>query len=207
VIFTLTFTCRYYSTSRDYAVILNDPYDLAAILTTFESDFNHVAITPPTGTDLVWSPTNARTGITGVINGATKTLLIEEEEMADSGLQAALVQALGRGVAVTLVVENESNSYTSALTALKAAGAKIAVYTSSTGYYIHAKVVLADYGTGGARVFIGSENFSRASLDRNRELGLLFADPAVMAAIHATLSADFAGGEATARGNRGWLSR
>ena len=194
VIFTLNLTGRYYSTSRDYAVIQNDPYDIAAILTTFEADFNSVAITPPTGTNLVWSPTNARAGIQAVIDGAKKTLLIEEEEMADSGLQSALLSALNRGVAVTMVVENESNSYTTALTALKAAGAKIAVYTSSTGYYIHAKVVLADYGTATAVLQLGSENFSSNSLNNNRELGLVFQDPGCMAGVQSAATADFNGG-------------
>ena len=55
---------------------------------------------------------------------------------------------------------------------LQDAGVSVALYPASAPLYIHAKVVLADYGTAGARVFIGSENFSRASLTRNRELGL-----------------------------------
>jgi hypothetical protein len=36
----------------------------------------------------------------------------------------------------------------------------ITYYSSSTGFYIHGKVVEADYGTGHARMFVGSENFS-----------------------------------------------
>jgi len=93
------------------------------------------------------------------------------------------------------VCMTDRGSYRRELDRLRAAGAQLALYPASAALYIHAKVVLADYGTVGARVFIGSENFSRASLTRNRELGLIISDPGVMAAINTTLSADFAGGQ------------
>lgn len=195
-VLTLNLTGRYYATSRDYAVIQNDPYDIAAILTTFEADFNAAAVTPPTGTDLVWSPTNSRATFLAVINGAKTSLVIEQEEYADAQVAAALQAALARGVSVTFVVENEGGSYTSALTALKNAGARIAQYTSSTGYYIHAKVILADYGTASARLLLGSENDSTNSLDNNRELGMLFSDPGCMTGVYQAAMADFAGGAA-----------
>jgi len=193
-ILTLNLTPNYYSTSRDYAVITNDAADVAAIESTFNADFKNAAITPPDGDNLVWSPTNSRSALTALINGATKSLMIEQEEMADSGIESALESALARGVAVTLVQENESSKYNSILTTLKKDGAKIAVYTSSTGYYIHAKVILADYGTANAKLFAGSENFSTASLNDNRELGLIFSDAASITAIEADILSDYNGG-------------
>ena len=106
--------------------------------------------------------------------------------------------ALKRGVSVTLVQENENSKYTTALTALKNAGGKIAVYTSTNfnAFYIHAKIVLADYGTAGAKLFLGSENFSTPSLTENRELGLIFSDAACMTGVYTAISKDFAGGTA-----------
>jgi phosphatidylserine/phosphatidylglycerophosphate/cardiolipin synthase-like enzyme len=53
----------------------------------------------------------------------------------------------------------------------------------------------ADYGTGHARMFVGSENFSRTSLDDNRELGLIISDPAVLSAMARTFAADFRNGK------------
>ena len=61
---------------------------------------------------------------------------------------------------------------------------------------MHAKVVLADYGLPTARMFVGSENFSSASLTRNRELGLIFSDGAAMTAMDADIAADFKNGTA-----------
>jgi cardiolipin synthase A/B len=53
---------------------------------------------------------------------------------------------------------------------------------------------VADYGTGTAKIFLGSQNFSSTSLTSNRELGLIITDTGVISSVNATLSADFAGG-------------
>jgi phosphatidylserine/phosphatidylglycerophosphate/cardiolipin synthase-like enzyme len=45
-------------------------------------------------------------------------------------------------------------------------------------------------------VFVGSENFSRASLGYNRELGIRTANKAVISVINGTLAADYAGAKA-----------
>jgi cardiolipin synthase A/B len=193
-IMTLNLTPTDYATTRDFAVITNDAVDVAAIETTFNADFTNATITPPTGDNLVWSPTNSLSSLLALINGATQSLLISQEEFDESSIASALAAALKRGVSVTLVQENLESKYTSTLTTLKAAGAKIAVYTSSTGYYIHAKTVLADYNTAQARLFVGSENFSTDSLTENRELGLIFSDPACMTGVYTAITKDFSGG-------------
>ena len=74
------------------------------------------------------------------------------------------------------------------------AGVKLATYAHSP-LYIHAKVIVADYGTSAAKVFVGSENFSYTSLTENRELGLITSDPGIMMSLNATLTSDFAGGK------------
>jgi phosphatidylserine/phosphatidylglycerophosphate/cardiolipin synthase-like enzyme len=193
-IMTLNLTSEDYATTRDFAVITNDPADVAAIETTFNADFIDAAITPPTGDNLVWSNSNSRSALTGLIEGAAKSLLISQEEFADTAIQTLVEAALRRGVAVTLVQENAGGKYSSVLNALKSAGAIIAIYSSRTGYYIHAKTVLADYGTAQAKLFVGSENFSTDSLDKNRELGLIFSDPACMAGVEAAITADYNNG-------------
>jgi cardiolipin synthase len=193
-IMTLNFTPNYYSTSRDFAVITNNTVDIAAIEATFNADFTNASVTPSTGENLVWSPTNSLSSLEGLISGATKTLLIAQEEFTEPALESALVAALKRGIAVTLVQEDVGNKYTATLSALKSAGAKIAIYTSNKGYYIHAKIMLADYGTPGAKLFLGSENFSTASLTKNRELGLIFSDAACMTGVNTAITKDFNGG-------------
>jgi cardiolipin synthase A/B len=191
-IMTLNLTTDDYKTSRDFAVVTTDAVDVAAIESTFDSDFAGAAVTPPDGDDLVWSPTNAQTALVGIINGAQATLLVENEEMSDSAVVSALSQAASKGVQVHIAME-DSSSYQTEFTTLVNAGARLSTYAHAS-LYIHAKVILADYGTSSARVFIGSENFSHASLTENRELGLIMTDPGIMASIHTTLSSDFGGG-------------
>lgn len=193
-IMTLNLTPTDYKTTRDFAVITNNAADLAAIETTFNADFTNAKITPPTGENLVWSPTNASSSLVALINAATKSLLISQEEFGDQALVTAVVAALKRGVTVTLVQENMNNQYNATLTTLKATGAKIATYSSQTGRYIHAKTVLADYGSANAKLFVGSENFTTPSLEDNRELGLIFSDATCMAGVSAAITADFNGG-------------
>jgi len=193
-ILTLNLTPTYYAATRDFAVITNNANDIAAIEATFNADFRNESITPPTGDNLVWSPTNSLTALLALIGGAQISLLLSQEEFDEPALESALEAALKRGVTVTLVQENLETKYTSTLTALKSAGAKIAVYTSSTGYYIHAKTVLADYGTPTAQLFVGSENFTTESLGNNRELGLIFSDPGCMTGIYTAVTSDFNGG-------------
>ena len=70
---------------------------------------------------------------------------------------------------------------------------------SSSALYIHAKAVVADAGRSGQQVFVGSENFSAASLDYNRELGIRTANAAVISAISATIASDYAHAKASRR--------
>jgi len=194
-IMTLNLTPEYYATSRDFAVITTDAADVAAIEKTFAADFTNGTIGPPTGDDLVWSPTNAKTTLLGLINGAKKTLQIENEEMSDASIVSALGSAASRGVAVEIVM-TASREWDASFTTLVAAGAKVVTYARSASLYIHAKVVVADYGPGTGSAFVGSENFSTASLEYNRELGIVTSDPTLLASVSGTLTSDFAGGTA-----------
>ena len=112
--------------------------------------------------------------------------------MGDSDVVDALVGAAARGVDVKVVME-DSRSYVAEFNQLVGGGVKLVTYAHAA-LYIHAKVILADYAASGAEVFLGSENFSDASLTENRELGIILTDPSVISSINKTLSSDFAGG-------------
>jgi cardiolipin synthase len=194
VIMTANLTSKYYSTSRDFLVIDTNHADVTAITAVFNADFAHHAITPGEGADLVWSPTDSQDKLLGLINGATSSLRIYSEEMGDTTVENALIKAAKRGVDVQVCGENEDGEYDSAFAKLARAGVHISYYRSSTGFYIHGKVIEADYGTGHAKIFIGSENFSSTSLNHNRELGLITSNSAVLSAMASTFKADFSNG-------------
>ncbi len=194
VIMTANLTSEYYSTSRDFLVTDTNRSDVAAITAVFNADFAHRSITPGDGADLVWSPTDSQDKLLALINGATSSLRIYSEEMGDTTVENALIKAAERGVDVQVCGENEDGEYDSAFGKLARAGIHISYYKSSTGFYIHGKVIEADYGTGHAKIFIGSENFSSTSLNRNRELGLITSNSAVLSAMASTFAADFSRG-------------
>jgi phosphatidylserine/phosphatidylglycerophosphate/cardiolipin synthase-like enzyme len=97
------------------------------------------------------------------------------------------------GVKVRVVVEYPSD-YSSEVSEVKAAGGTVVGYSSSTGYYIHAKAIVADYGLSDAAVEAGSMNWSSNSLDNNRELGIVLNDTGVEKVIETQFDSDYAGG-------------
>jgi cardiolipin synthase A/B len=192
-IMTLNLTSQYYSDTRDFAVIENDSDDIAAIEAAFAADFENSVVTPATGDDLVWSPTGSQAAIVNLIDSAKHSLLVENEEMGDATVVNALESAAQRGVLVQVVMTNTDNDYATEFGQLVAAGVQVATYASDAPLYIHAKVILADYGAAGAQALVGSQNFSNASLAENRELGLMISDAAVLESLDITLSSDFRG--------------
>ena len=194
-ILTGNLTSRYYSTTRDFAIIDRTPGDVTAIEQTFDADFAHTyPFTPPDAADLVWSPTNAESSMLSVINHAQHALQVENEEMSVSKIEDALIDAVHRGVTVQVTM-TRSSDWTDDFDKLVSGGVKVATYSSSASLYIHAKVIIADAGLSDQRVLVGSENFSTTSLTRNRELGLTVTTPDVVQALHETLAHDYTAAE------------
>ncbi len=195
IIMTANLTSRYYATSRDFLVIDSARADVTAIVRVFDADFAHQPTRPGDGRDLVWSPTDSQRQILGVINGARKSLRVYSEEMADTTVDDALISAAKRGVDVSVCGENTGGQYDAVFARLARAGVHISYFSSYSGFYIHGKVVEADYGTSRGRSFIGSENFSETSLDRNRELGLITSNRTILASIARSFANDFRRGK------------
>ena len=191
---TGNFDNTYYATSRDYGVFDTDANDVAAIVAVFNADYTHTSITPSDGDDLVWSPTDSQSHLLALIDGAQHSLDIEQEEFSDTTVVNAIVADENRGVTVRVVIEDPSE-YSSELNEITAGGGKVTGYSSSTGFYIHAKTVIADYGYSTAKAFVGSENFSSGSLNDNRELGMITADSGVVTGVETTFDGDFSGSD------------
>ena len=86
-------------------------------------------------------------------------------------------------------------SYEAQFTTLKNAGCSVHTYSdSTTGFYVHAKVVVADYGFATQAVYMGSINYSSAAMNQNRELGLFRTDTTATQTLYTTLTADYNGG-------------
>ncbi len=186
-VMTLNFDGEYAST-RDYAILDSQPADVRAIVKTFDADWSAQKTTPSTGTgDLVWSPGASQT-VLGLINGAKKSIELENEEMDYLPATDQMCAAARRGVKVEVVMTYESD-WRAQLTVLRACGAQVRLYHGQS-YYIHAKLLLVD----GKRAMISSQNLSTTSLNYNRELGIEVTNSGIVAQLERDFASDFAGG-------------
>ena len=140
-IMSLNLQSQYYTTTRDFALVENDPADIAAIEATFNADYaagtpsggaqgasdfsyqpggGDTAVYP--GGDLIWSPTTAQADMVSIINNAKSSIVLENEEMSATVVVNALEAACQRGVTVHIAMTNDNNEYGSEFTALEAAG-------------------------------------------------------------------------------------
>jgi cardiolipin synthase A/B len=190
-IMTGNLTSQYYATTRDFVIMDSQAADVAAIESVFGSDWAGVVPSPgPVGADLVWSP-GSESQLVALIDSAQRSVAVENEEMDSSAIEAALEADARRGVTVTVIMTSDSD-WDSAFSQLESAGVHVVLYPdTSSALYIHAKVVDVD----GAKAFVGSENFSTASLDYNRELGVITSSTAVLGPLNGTLSSDSANGQ------------
>lgn len=186
LIMTFNFTPQYYETSRDFGVLDSDSADVTAIENTFTNDWKNGNTPAPLGTDLVWSP-GSETDMLLAINSATKTLDVYNEEMADQKVTDALIRAAGRGIVVRVVM-TYSTGNKQVFNQLIKGGVQLKTFGGGKHtLYIHAKMIFVD----GTEAFLGSENFSENSLQKNRELGLFITDKDVLASLKETFEGDY----------------
>lgn len=173
-----------YAQNREYGVVDTTAEDVREAAAIFQADWQRVT---PTLSDphLVVSPVNARARLTAFIAAAHTSLIIQDEEMYDPQIEAALVAAAQRGVNVQIELPPPTGSSSGGDVARLTQGGVHVRYVATV--YIHAKMMVAD----GALAFVGSENFSANSLDDNRELGLLIADSGAIAMLTTTFQHDW----------------
>jgi phosphatidylserine/phosphatidylglycerophosphate/cardiolipin synthase-like enzyme len=185
LVMTLNLTSRYYATDRDFAIADTRPADVAAIERVFGADWSDKQISPSAGTgDLVWSP-GAQNELLSLIAAAKTSLEVESEEMDDSAITSALCAAASRRVHVRVVMTYD-DSWRDAFATLTACGVQVRTYAQDAALYIHAKEIVVD----DREAFVGSQNFSPTSLEANRELGIITANPQIVTQLAQTFAAD-----------------
>jgi cardiolipin synthase A/B len=187
-VMTLNFTNAGFLANREYAAIDTDVDDVKQAEAVFAADFTGTAF-KPVGGKLLLSPIDARVRLVGLLDGAATSIDVEMEELSDDDLENHFAAALGRGVAVRLVVPGSglSSDTNATLLRLKGRGAQIKGLSSPA---IHAKAIVVD----GKRAYVGSINLTTASIDRNREVGLITETASVLDRLKATIDADYAKG-------------
>jgi cardiolipin synthase len=179
-IFTFNLSYSGLTSNREFGVIDRNRRDVTEIGRIFNADWNRAPMRRAASSDLVISPINSRKALTYLIDHARHSLLLYEEEMDDASIESHLISAARRGVRVRLLTS--SNSAGADRVRLGGVGVRIL-----SNPFIHAKAIIAD----GSRLFVGSENVSATSLDRNRELGIVLTQQAALSAVSRTFRFDW----------------
>jgi hypothetical protein len=193
-------TSEYFGQTRDFGIITTAKPEVTEISNVFEADWNDKPVTPEVPS-LVRSPVNSRSKLTSLINGAKNALDTYCEEAEDPWTLGAMVEAVKRGVKVRFIAavlsgQGKVNGNAQGITYLQSGG----VHAICKSFlYIHAKMVLADYGKPNAQAYVGSENFSCVSLDDNRECGIVVSESNIHARLQSTYDSDWAQPSVTVR--------
>ncbi len=172
--------------NREYDVIDTVPQDVKEVIDIFNADWDRSTV-QLSDNNLVVSPVNARNDLTTLISSAQQSLIIEAEELYDTNIAQAIAADAQRGVQVQVVLptpQTQPDSNSNGIAIIKAAGAQV---KEDPQLIMHAKMLVVD----GKQAFVGSENFSTASLDSNRELGLLLSDPQIISTLQQTFDQDW----------------
>ncbi|MCC6903044.1 MAG: hypothetical protein IT377_29005 [Polyangiaceae bacterium] len=170
---------------RNFVVTDRDPWDLANLSTLFDADFSGKSPNLDC-TRLLVSPINAKQRILALIGGAKTTLIVESMQFADTSVRDAVAarKAAGVDVRVILAIPSwiDANQGAATFLASKGIGARWLAAPS-----VHVKSIVAD----GARAYVGSENLSYTSLNKNREVGLVMTETAAVKSVTSTFEKDW----------------
>ncbi len=189
IIMTMNASVSAFNGNREFLAVVHDVDDVVEAEALFQADWAGT-VTNNTGKLLV-APDNSEGRLVALIDQASVSVDLEGETFSADSILQALGRADKRGVAVRVVLSDETptNAQTQAVMGLKQV--MIPVRTLHNPF-IHAKAIVAD----GTIAYVGSMNFTANSLENNRELGVLISKQSEVDKVKNTIAADFAAGTA-----------
>ncbi len=196
LIATFNFCDKYFSQTRDYGLVVEDPPVVREVVAGFHADWDRVrfpehAATQDSHSPLLWSNHNARPVMGSFIDEAQHTLRVQHPKFVDAAILDRLLEAKARGVDVRVlcggrhgISEYDLLDTFSSLRILRRADIRV---RKQRGLRLHAKLILAD----GERAIVGSMNIDRSAFDLRRELGVVVANPAAVARLRQVFHDDW----------------
>jgi cardiolipin synthase len=169
---TFNLTEKYFSLTRDYGVITDQPYRVAQITEVFDADWEHRDWTPSSNEGLLWSNSNSRYEMAQFIDTARHQLDIQHPKYVDAVILDHIAAAADRGVKVNVlcggrhgISEWDVLDTFASLRTLRRFGVKV---HKQKNLRVHAKLLIAD----SEHALLGSMNIDRSAFDMRRELGI-----------------------------------
>ena len=188
---TFNLCAKYFTLTRDYGIVTDDPRHVRQIVEVFDADWAHSDWAPSIYEDLLWSNANSRLHMAQFIDSARHRLHVQHPKYVDAVILERLVAAADRGVAVHVlcggahgISEWDMLDTFASLRTLRRFGVKV---HKQKNLRVHAKLLIADE----ERALVGSMNIDRNAFDLRRELGIVVADPAVVGRLKAVFDSDW----------------
>jgi len=184
IVMTLNLSWSALTRNREFAVVSTIPADIREVTRLFEADWSAQPFAPEG--DFVTSPENSRVTFRRLIDGATASIDIYAEVVRDVDTCRRLADAAARGVTVRIIVPaNPTADALQIYRDLERLGVQVRLLADA---YSHAKAIIID----GASAFVGSQNLTQTSLDKNRELGIILTDQPNLDRLHSVFESDWA---------------
>nr|WP_319446574.1 MULTISPECIES: phospholipase D-like domain-containing protein [unclassified Mycobacterium] len=188
---TFNMCLKYFTLTRDYGVIIDDPVHVAQIVEVFNADWKHDDWEPSVYRGLLWSNSNSRYHMARFIDTATHRIDVQHPKFVDAVILDHLAAAVERGVKVHVlcggrhgISEGDVLDTFASLRTLRRFGAKV---HKQKNLRVHAKLLIVD----DERALVGSMNIDRSAFDLRRELGITITEPAVVARLKAVFESDW----------------
>lgn len=162
LISTANFSKAGFSADRDFMLWDSNPRDVYELSALLRDDWDRLpgAIDAP---NLVIAPASARAKLEALIIRARTSIRVYGEEMRDVRFERLLSDRACNGVDVRIILPAAP---TDGSPIYRGRCARLRILNHP---YVHAKAIVIDNRYG----YLGSENMSSQSLDRNREVGVL----------------------------------
>lgn len=180
LIATFNLCIKYFTQTRDYGVITEDPIRVAQVIEGFNADWEHRDWAPSQDTGLLWSNANSRLAMAKFIDAAKHRLDIQHPKFVDAVILDRILSAAERGVHVRVLCGGRHGisdwdilDTFSSLRVLSRFGVKV---HKQKNLRLHAKLLISD----NEHALVGSMNIDRSAFDLRRELGTTVKDPAII---------------------------
>jgi cardiolipin synthase len=182
---------KYFTLTRDYGIITDNPYHVAQIVEVFNADWEHREWTCSAYEGLLWSNSNSRYHMAQFIDSATQRLDVQHPKFVDAVILERLAAAADRGVKVHVlcggkhgISEWDILDTFASLRTLHRFGVKV---HKQKNLRVHAKLIVVD----DSQALVGSMNIDRSAFDLRRELGIMTKDPVIVGRLKEVFDSDW----------------
>ena len=191
LIATFNLCQKYFTLTRDYGVIVQEPAKVAQVAEGFHADWEQRDWHPAPESGLLWSNNNSREAMSRFIDSARHSLAVQHPKFVDATILDRILSAADRGVEVRVLCGGKHGisdwdilDTFSSLRVMHRSGIKV---HKQKNLRLHAKLLLVDQ----SHALVGSMNIDRSAFDLRRELGTQVQDPGVVARLFAVFESDW----------------